>query len=134
MSGRTSRTKGASAERELCTLLRPTFPSVQRHLEQCRSRSGLDLSGCEPWCPQVKRRRAVTPGVVAAGLAEAQREIGRDGLRWAVVLHRSDRQPWRATLTLHDLVDALGLSTAEIPEVVVDLSLEAWLDVVRVTP
>jgi len=116
-----SRAKGASAEREVAARLRPVWPNVGRNLEQVRRSSGRDLDGTEPWAIQIKRRARVTPAVIRAGLAEAQGEL--DGKRWrfAAVVHRSDREPWRATVRLTDL------TRENVPAVPVTMDLPDFL-------
>lgn len=139
MSGRRSRTKGASAERELVKILRPVWPDVCRNLEQVRTGCGRDLDGTGAWVVQIKRRSRVTPSTVAAGLTEAVGELDGETWRWAAVLHRSDRAPWRVTVRLGDLLDSLDLggrtapagSPLAVPDVVVELSFDGWLEVVE---
>ena len=101
--GKASRTKGKAAELEVVHILREhgPFAHAERDLEQARgSDNGRDLIGCEAFVVQVKRRARVTQGVIEAGLAEAA-ACTDDESPFAVCVHRSDRQPWRVTMDLH---------------------------------
>ena len=101
--GKTSRTKGATAEREVAAILRNTgtFPDAERDLEQVRGTdNGRDLIGTPGFAIQIKRRKKITAGVVEAGLREAFQSA--DVVELPVCVHRSDREAWRVTMTLDD--------------------------------
>ena len=101
--GSKSRTKGASAERDVVAILRKhgPWPSAERDLEQCRGTdNGRDIIGTDGVCIQVKRRAKITAGVVEKGLDEAFYSAELD--ECPVCVHRSDYDSWRVTMTLID--------------------------------
>ena len=142
-----SRTKGKSAELEVCALLREhgPWPDAERDLEQVRTRecwkchgegtvkrpvptsmypdarvecagpdcngtgtlpNGRDIINTEPCVIQVKRRARITPSVIETGWQEAL--VAGDNLDYSVCIHRSDRQPWRVTMSASDFFDLAG--------------------------
>ena len=135
MSARSVR-KGKRGEREVVRELRRLWPGAERDLEQVRGENnGRDVVGCAPWCGQIKRAAKVTPGRVERGLAEAATWVGQtvatDEYR-PVVIHRSDRAPWRVSARLSDLV-SVALRSPVIwgrrGDPVVEVGLEEWLQV-----
>ena len=104
--GKTSRTKGAQAEREVARILRESgaFPDAQRDLDQTRGHdNGRDLIGTDTWVMQVKRRAKMTRGVVLRGLAEARSTVvaasaaGDDSVVYTACIHRGDCEQWMVT-------------------------------------
>lgn len=62
MSGKRSRTKGHSYEREIANQLKPMFPEVKRHLEsQSQEALGYDLDNTGEWRVQCKRGKKYAP-------------------------------------------------------------------------
>ena len=127
------RTKGASAEREVCAILRESgaFPHAERDLEQTRGHdNGRDIIGTDPWVLQVKRHAVVTRGVILAGLAEASGSTTPEA-PYAACIHRSDRQPWFVTCDVNDL----AMYFADIPWtgrcIPVQMTLEEFCGIVR---
>ena len=55
--GKKSRTKGASFELEIANAIRDYWPDAKRNLDQYQSTDGRDLSGTQPICMQLKRRK-----------------------------------------------------------------------------
>lgn len=133
-----SRTKGAAAENEVARILRENTPWVEaeRNLDQCRLKgrhgivtdlegnhhlgdpladpdlNGVDLINTGTWALQVKRYAQMPPSIINKGLQEAQAGINYDPFEFAACIHRSDRQPWRVTTDLEDLVN---YTTGNVP-------------------
>jgi hypothetical protein len=108
MTGARSRDKGKRGELEACALLRRWFPNVERNLTETREGQGIDLTDTAPFGVQVKRYAKVTPGVVLAAWSEAVTGVDNftgPEVKYPVVLHRSDRQPWQLTIEKVDLVN-----------------------------
>lgn len=62
MSGKRSRTKGHSFEREVANVLKPLWPDAKRHLEvQASEAQGYDLDNTEPFRIQCKRGARYAP-------------------------------------------------------------------------
>ena len=127
------RTKGASAEREVCAILRESgaFPNAERDLEQTRGHdNGRDIVNTGGWVLQVKRRATMTRGVILDGLAEAVISTTLEA-RYAACIHRSDRQPWLVTCDVNDL----AMYFADIPWtgrcIPVQMTLEEFCGIVR---
>jgi len=134
--GRKSRTKGAAAEREVVSLLRPVWPAVARELEQVRTSCGRDLSGTAPFAVQIKRRANITPAVIGSAIREAGRECSSDGpYRCPVAFYRSDRQPWRVAMYLKDLAEMFGGvvngngTFMDCSTLIVHMLAESWRDI-----
>ena len=105
--GAASRTKGKSGELEAAKLLRRWFPGVERNLTETREGQGVDLCGTAPFAVQVKRYAVVTPGVVLSAWQEAVDGVDNHTgpeVKYALVLHRSDRQPGQVTVDVRDIV------------------------------
>lgn len=103
--GKTSRTKGAAGENEVCKILRESgaFPEAQRDLEQTRGHdNGRDIVGTGKWVLQVKRHATISRGVILKGLAEASDSTTAEA-PYAACVHRSDREEWRVTCDVNDL-------------------------------
>ena len=103
--GSKSRTKGKTAELEVCAILREhgPFPEAERDLEQVRGHdNGRDIIGTPDFVIQVKRRARITPAVIHMGLIEALSSRNHVS-EYAVCVHRSDRAPWRITMAIDEL-------------------------------
>ena len=92
-----SRRKGKRTELELAALLKPFFPDVRRHLDQCRTSSGRDFEGTEPFCVQLKAGKA--PSWKKA-LDEATRDA--DTTELPVGVTHEDRSGWCVHMALED--------------------------------
>jgi hypothetical protein len=102
-----SRRKGKAAELEVCSILRDTgaFPDAERDLEQTRGHdNGRDIVNCDPFTIQVKRRKRITQAVIDGGLREAMASTTPDA-PIAVVVTRSDREPWRVTFDIYQFCE-----------------------------
>ena len=127
------RTKGASAEREVCAILRESgaFPNAERDLEQTRGHdNGRDVVNTDPWVLQIKRHAVVTRGVILAGLAEASGSTTEQA-RYAACIHRSDRHPWLVTCWLSDYIRLCGGRVGAEHHVPVQMTLEDFCGIVR---
>ena len=127
------RTKGASAEREVCAILRESgaFPNAERDLEQTRGHdNGRDIVNTDPWVLQVKRRAKMTQGVIIKGLDEAEESADIDTL-YAACIHRGDRQPWLVTCWLSDYIWLCGGRVGAEHHVPVQMTLEEFCGIVR---
>ena len=103
------RTKGAEGEREALALVRAAgWPNAQRNYDQA-AKGGSDISaGPAGVSIEVKRaRRAVA---VPAAMRQAEAAAGPHDI--PIVLHRVDREPWRATLEATELLALLRLREA----------------------
>jgi hypothetical protein len=101
--GSKSRTKGATAEREVVAILRRNgpWPDAERDLDQVRGHdTGRDIINTYGVCIQVKRRARVAAGVIESGLDEAF--YSAEEHEYPVCVHRSDRGTWRVTMTFTD--------------------------------
>jgi len=124
--GKKSRTKGATAELEVCAILREVFPDVQRDLDQVRGHNnGRDLIGTGKWCFQVKRRAKMTRGVIEAGYREAVTAAAK-GSNQVIVIHRSDREEWMVSTKMKDLF-WLGYATPKL----ITFSLSDFVSMIR---
>ena len=109
MPGKPARDKGAAGEREVVSLLRQVgWPKAERRYDQAAN-GGSDIAhGPEGTCIEVKRaRRAVA---VPAAMRQAEAAAGPHDI--PIVLHRVDREPWRATLPADELLALLRLREA----------------------
>ena len=136
---KTQRTKGASGERELATLIFDELGvKMARNLDQSR-RGGHDLivtddatgpvaSSLARYAIEVKRHASAPPGSVRAWWSQTESQAARVGLVPALA-YRADRGSWRFVLPLAalrpDLTRASGI------EYTADLSLPAFCAVVR---
>ena len=104
----TSRTKGKSGELEVVHLLRQWFPGAERNLTETREGQGIDIMNTAPFGVQVKRYAKTTPGLVFRAWSEAVNGIDNHTgpeVRYPIVIHRSDRQSWQATIDAMDLIN-----------------------------
>lgn len=111
-----ARRKGADGEREFCRRLAEHLGAgvlLVRNLEQSRS-GGHDLTvkGDDPvslaldrYAIEVKRRRAMTPAMLAAFWCQAERQAAAAG-KLAALAYRADRQDWRVMVPLAALDQA----------------------------
>jgi hypothetical protein len=115
MTGKGSRAKGASAERELFALLTDNLGMVvRRNLTQTRG-GGADTLDIPGWAIEVKRVEKLN---ISAWWQQAQDQAGTT--RRPILFYRASRQPWRAILRLEDINSdypgfetvVLGLSAA----------------------
>ena len=106
MSGKHSRDKGARAELKVAQLLRANgWPRAERNLSQSRD-GGVDiLNGPEGLALEVKHNAKRVD--VPAAMRQAEAAAGPHDI--PVVLHRVDREPWRATLEATELLALLRL-------------------------
>jgi len=106
--GKKSRDKGASAEREVCKILRDYGPwaNAERDLEQVRgSDNGRDIINTQPWVFQVKRRKSITRDVIMTGIVEAiSADVDNEEYYLAACIHRSDYQDWSISMLLGDFL------------------------------
>lgn len=92
------RTKGASAEREVCTILRDALgTTVTRELGQARDGGGDVRLG--PFLLEVKRRETL-----AMDAWSRQVEAAVDPDQIPVVVYRRSREPWRVSMLFADWV------------------------------
>ncbi len=103
------RNKGAVGEREALALVRAAgWPNAQRNYDQA-ARGGSDLvNGPQGVSLEVKRRAKRVD--VPAAMRQAEEAAGPQDI--PVVLHRVDREPWRATLDACELLALLRLREA----------------------
>ena len=140
MGGRTSRTKGAAGERELCSRIHAlTGVRLVRRLDQCRG-GGHDLepepgdtSAAATWlrrfAPEVKRHRAAAPASVATWWAQAVRQADAAGLV-PLLAYRADRAPWHVVVPLHALAPGTAPADDAVPHMAT-LDLEGFAAVAR---
>lgn len=92
--GRSQRTKGAAAERELSKLLAERLGiECHRNLEQTRS-GGADLLGVGPWAVEVKRHERLA---INTWWAQACAQAGE---AYPALAYRQSRQPWTVLVPL----------------------------------
>lgn len=113
MSGRTSRTKGASSERELAAAIREHGFNCNRMGRNGRTAEDLDHDVPGVWF-EAKRRETLA---IPAWLRQAEADAPAD--RVPVVAFRQSRQPWRVVLPLEELlrlkqIEREGLTHADI--------------------
>jgi len=103
------RTKGAEGEREALALVRAAgWPNAQRNYDQA-AKGGSDLvNGPQGVSLEVKRRAKRVD--VPAAMRQAEAAAGPHDI--PIVLHRVDREPWRATLEATELLALLRLREA----------------------
>jgi len=136
--GKTSRTKGATAEREVCAILREhgPWPEAERDLDQVRGHdNGRDIINTPGVCIQVKRRKKVTVGVIEAGLREAVLSMGVEDS--AACVHRGDRGAWRVTMAIDELTfianncEGVAVSYWKHRNALVEMDLIEWCELCR---
>ena len=101
MSGRASRNKGASAERELAAMLSDElgYP-IKRKLGQARE--GGDDIQVENYRLEVKRREKLA----VESWCKQVEEVAEPG-EWPVVVFRRSGQKWRAVVPIELLIKAM---------------------------
>lgn len=97
MSGKRSRNKGATGERECVHFWKDVWPDVRRNLSQTRE-GGYDLLGT-PYTIEVKRGKR--PNVWAA-YEQASKAMGEEALP-PLVLARKDHGEWMAFMEAKEL-------------------------------
>lgn len=113
--GRSQRTKGAAAERELAGLLRDRLgTAISRNLQQTRQ-GGHDLLGVGCFALECKRVERLT---LSTWWAQTLRQAQMVGLRPALA-YRQSRQPWLFLVLLGDIN----------PELATAADLKATLDI-----
>lgn len=96
MSGRRSRTKGASFERWVANRLKPYYPNAKRGIGQARSSSEVsDVEGTDFW---IECKRHKKPSIPAAW---KQAEEATDG-RPLLVVTKADQGPVLVTMSLDE--------------------------------
>lgn len=102
--GAMSRRKGASGERELFALLSGALGGivVRRNLVQTRE-GGADTVDIAGWSVEVKRAETLSLSTWINQTAEQAARAHRRPL----LFYRSNRQPWRAVVDLHDLAPTM---------------------------
>lgn len=92
MSGKRSRTKGASAEREVLKLLGELLgQSLERNLSQTRE-GGADCLGVKGWAIEVKRHERLSRPAWWRQACEQAARIGAEPM----LLYRRNREKWQA--------------------------------------
>lgn len=106
MSGLTSRTKGANAEREVVQILRVHgWPLAQRTHDGRIQANRCDVSGGpEGVSLEIKRHEKLN---VPAALDQLKRDA--PPLDIPILVHRPSRHEWMCTLPLEDLLPLLKL-------------------------
>lgn len=92
MSGRYSRTKGHSFEREIARLLRPLYPQARRGLQYRDGVEACDVEGT-PFHIECKRMKKVD---IKKAFAQAKKDC--QGKRIPIVISKEDRQEILITL------------------------------------
>lgn len=102
-SGRRSRTKGHSFERELAIMLRPIFPNARRHLEyQDAEANGVDLVETGDFRFQSKKCKAYV-SINTIWEIQADRLLGEV----PILVTAADHKPAMAVLHLEDLLSLI---------------------------
>lgn len=93
-----SRRKGATAERELCSLLSDELGiTVQRNVDQARN-GGADCVEIRGFAVEIKRREALSRPTWWAQAVKQAEALGLEPL----LFYRRSREPWRAMLYRHN--------------------------------
>jgi hypothetical protein len=110
--GRSSRRKGAEAERELAALLSELFQTEVRKASRMYTTGDKapDVSGLIGLHVEVKRREAVN---LTGALRQSQQDANGE---CPVVMHRSNRAPWLVTVALEDLPRLARTVSRLLPE------------------
>lgn len=125
-----SRTKGASAERELIKLLVDELGEgyeLKRNLEQTRE-GGYDITGLPMWALEVKRYAEATPSLIKDWWLQAT-EQARAVAKTPVLAYRLDRRDWRFIVPMSVLTKKI--CTTEDYEWTVEMGITAWTSLVR---
>ena len=97
--GKSSKAKGAAGELEVAKIFQTSgWPDARR--SGVAGQAGGDLMNCEPYVVEVKRRESQN---IAAALRQVE-AVTPDDL-YSLVVHRTSRQPWLATLRLADFFE-----------------------------
>ena len=98
------RRKGADGEREVVELLHAHgWPQARRNFGSGSAGGGDVVEGPEGVVLEVKRHRGRLD--LPKAVRQAEQAAGDHDL--AIVAHRRDGEPWRATLPLEDLLELL---------------------------
>ena len=100
--GKRSRTKGASAEREVVKILKEAGFETERNLTQTRD-GGRDLLGIDGFAIEVKRQERLN---IQSWWEQAVSQAGDDS---PVLLFRRNREKWRVVIELDHFVNYLKL-------------------------
>lgn len=93
-----SRRKGATAERELCSLLSDELGiTVQRNVDQARN-GGCDCVEIRGFAVEIKRREALSRPTWWAQAVKQAEALGLEPL----LFYRRSREPWRAMVYRHN--------------------------------
>lgn len=127
--GKASRTKGASAEREVAReLFAELGITFNRDLDQYRANGRGDLIADDadfPFLCEIKRRR-VANGCEGAWEAQAFEAAQRAGLHPAII-YRGDRRPWRVRIYMDAVAESVGAAAVSTTWVETDLQGFAWI-------
>jgi hypothetical protein len=125
------RVKGASAEREICTILQDRLnakihksypiPTLKRNVLQCQQ-GGHDIVGLDWLQIEVKRVEQQTPSLIDSWWAQAVAQSSRvpAALSYPVLIYRKSRSPWRVRV----YGSPYGVGTVVLP---IDCNLTDWL-------
>ena len=98
MAGKSSRTKGAAAEREVCQIIRDILlVDVNRNLDQTRD-GGNDID-LGKYKLEIKRQETL-----ALPTWCRQVELACNNDEIPVVVYRTSREPWRVVLPLEEFL------------------------------
>ncbi|MFZ8933231.1 MAG: hypothetical protein ACO2ZP_04965 [Bacteriovoracaceae bacterium] len=100
MSGKMSRNKGASYEREVARKFREFYPEAKRNVTECQQGQGIDILDTGPLDIQCKRKRKYSP-------ITAIEEVPRVEGRIPVLITRGDNKEDVACLYLKDFLAIL---------------------------
>ena len=117
-----SRDKGASAERQVASLLSDWFPTACRNLAQYQQSSGRDLDNTEPWCVQIKQQERLTPKAKRVAYREAVSATCDDYPCPAVIFRENRHRNWRVYLCAVDAFNDAGLA-------MIEMTLDEWMKV-----
>ena len=141
MSGATSRTKGAAAERELAAALEEQIGvRLTRRLDQARG-GGHDLDlpdgaagpvaeTLRRLAVEVKRYQAVTAASLAGWWGQAVKQAAAVD-RWPCLCYRADRAAWRVRLPLAAVRGDLFAVAWEDADLALDVALPGFAALVR---
>jgi Holliday junction resolvase len=124
MSGRMSRNKGATAERELAQLIYDELGiKLVRNLDQTRS-GGSDLVGLDGWSIEAKRHEIL--GINKWWKQTADQAFFENNK--PVLIYRQSRKPWMCVVDGNDMnQDAFPYRNEHL----LTMSLPAWCQIVR---
>lgn len=125
-----SRTKGASAERELIKLLHDELGDgfeLKRNLEQTRE-GGYDITGLPKWALEVKRYAEATPSLIREWWEQAA-DQARAAKKIPVLAYRLDRRDWRFVVPIYAVTKII--CTTNEYDWTVEMGIVAWTSLVR---